>query len=121
MSLIAYDSMKTNGSEQKITICSLLAVGVLIVYGQVGGFDFIRYDEELYITENARVLSGVSYDGFIWALTTLDAGNWHPLTWLSLMLDRELYGMNPGGYHWTSVVLHLAGGLLLFLALIRMT
>ncbi|HBB15552.1 MAG TPA: hypothetical protein DCZ97_00600 [Syntrophus sp. (in: bacteria)] len=113
--------MKINGSKKIIYMCSLLAVGVLIVYWQVGRFDFIRYDEELYITENAHVLSGVSYDGFIWALTTLDAGNWHPLTWLSLMLDRELYGMNAGGYHWTSVILHMANGLLLFLVLIRMT
>jgi tetratricopeptide (TPR) repeat protein len=113
--------MKNSGREKKIILCCLLAAGVLIVYGQVGGFDFIRYDEELYITHNAHVLSGLTYDGFIWALTTLKAGNWHPLTWLSLMLDRELYGTDPGGYHWTSVVLHLAGGLVLFLALSRMT
>ena len=117
---MAKDPMKANRNSP-IFICALLAISVLIVYGQVGKFDFIRYDEELYVTKNPHVLSGMSLDGLLWAFTTLDAGNWHPLTWLSLMLDRELYGMNAGGYHWTSVVLHLLSGLLLFFTFSRMT
>jgi Tfp pilus assembly protein PilF len=112
--------MKANRSSL-IFICTLLAISVLIIYGQVGKFDFIRYDEELYVTKNSHVLSGMSLDGLLWAFTTQYAGNWHPLTWLSLMLDRELYGMNAGGYHWTSVVLHLLSGLVLFFTFIRMT
>jgi protein O-mannosyl-transferase len=108
--------------ERRITVVVLLlASAVLTVYGNVGHFEFIRYDDELYITKNAHVLSGLTWEGFQWAMTTLEAGFWHPLTWLSLMLDRELYGMNAGGYHWTGVMLHLLSGLILFGALVRMT
>jgi tetratricopeptide (TPR) repeat protein len=67
------------------------------------------------------VLAGLTWDGVIWSFSTLEAAFWHPLTWLSLMADSELYGMNAGGYHWTNVLLHLANTLLLFLVLSRMT
>ncbi len=84
--------------------------------------DFIRFDDPLYVTDNYRVQQGLKGDTVIWAFTTSSpAGSWHPLTWLSLMLDQELFGMKPAGYHWTSVILHLLGGLLLFLGLSRMT
>jgi Tfp pilus assembly protein PilF len=99
----------------------LLTFATLMVFGNVGHFAFIRYDDELYITKNAHVLSGLTAEGLRWAMTTLDAGFWHPLTWLSLMLDHEFYGMNAGGYHWTSVLLHLLSGLVLYLTLVRIT
>jgi len=67
------------------------------------------------------VQSGLSFEELAWSFTTLATGNWHPLTWLSLMLDRDLYGMNAAGYHWTSVVLHLLSGMVLFIVLTRMT
>ena len=102
-------------------VALLLISATLLVFGNVGQFEFIRYDDELYVTRNARVLSGLTWEGTKWAFTTLDAGFWHPLTWLSLMLDREIFGDDAGGYHWTSVLLHLASGLLLFGALVRMT
>ncbi len=104
-----------------ILIILLLAAGVLVVYGQAGGFGFIRYDDELYVTANRHVQKGLGIEGVRWAFTSFEAGNWHPLTWLSLMLDHDLYGMDAGGYHWTNVILHLAGGLALFGALLGMT
>jgi len=104
-----------------ILIAVLLAAGVLVVYGQVGGFGFIRYDDELYVTANRHVQKGLGIEGIPWAFTSFEAGNWHPLTWLSLMLDHDLYGLNAGGYHWTNVILHLAAGLILFGALSGMT
>jgi Tfp pilus assembly protein PilF len=102
-----------------IGIC--LSVLVLVSYWGVVGNGFINYDDPVYVTENRHVQGGLGLGGVIWAYSATEASNWHPLTWLSLMLDRELFGMNPGGYHWTNVVLHLLGVLFLFLALDRMT
>ncbi len=118
---VSHPPPEKNYHNKKILVCILLILGVLIVFGQVGVFEFIRYDDELYVTKNPHVLSGLSASGALWALTTFDAGNWHPLTWISLMVDRELYGMDAGGYHWTNVILHVLSGLLLFLVFNRMT
>jgi protein O-mannosyl-transferase len=98
-----------------------LSILALFAYRGVAGNDFINYDDPAYVTENRHVKEGISADNLIWAFTASYVSNWHPLTWVSLMLDRQLFGMNPGGYHWTNAVLHWSGGLLLFWALIRMT
>ena len=102
-------------------ICILLIALTLCLYWPVHNYDFIRFDEEQYVTNNPHVLAGLTRDGMIWSFGTLEAGFWHPLTWLSLMADSDLYGTNAGGYHWTNVLLHLANTLLLFLVLSRMT
>jgi protein O-mannosyl-transferase len=91
-----------------------LVVAILVAYGQVIQFDFVGYDDELYVTENIHVQEGVTYSGIKWAFTTSHAGNWHPLTWLSHMLDYNLYGVNPAGHHWTNIGFHIANTLLLF-------
>ncbi|MBW2740291.1 MAG: tetratricopeptide repeat protein, partial [Deltaproteobacteria bacterium] len=88
---------------------------------QVKDFDFIWFDDKPYVTENRHVQSGLTVKSFIWAFTTFDASNWHPLTWLSHMLDCELYGLNPMGHHWTSLQIHIANTLLLFFILQYMT
>ena len=99
----------------------ILITAVLLVYWQVGDHEFINYDDNVYITDNAQVQKGLTSKGIIWAFTTSHTGNWHPLTWISHMLDCELYGLNPGGHHLTNVLLHMANALLLFVVLRWMT
>ena len=98
-----------------------LVLSVLIVYGQLPFFDFVFFDDHVYVTEKAQVLASLSKASLRWAFTATDAGFWHPLTWISLMLDHELWGPNPGGYHLTNILLHVAATLLLFAGLQRMT
>jgi len=102
-------------------ICFLLLIAVLAVYWNVQGFDFIRYDDPQYVMENPVVQRGLTIPGIRWALTDISTGYWHPLTWISLMADYELYGMNAGGYHLTNLLLHIANTLLLFAVLNMMT
>ena len=105
-----------------IFIVSLCLVVVIIgTYMQVRNFDFIGYDDNLYVTENPYVQKGVSLEGIKWAFTTFHSANWHPMTWLSHMLDFELYGLNPAGHHWANVEFHIANTLLLFIILFKMT
>ncbi|MEI7637456.1 MAG: hypothetical protein WCJ37_09135, partial [Syntrophus sp. (in: bacteria)] len=73
------------------------------------------------MTDNLHVRSGLSWQNVFWAFRSTDAGFWHPLTWLSLMMDHQLYLMNAGGYHWTNVLFHVGSTLLLFIVLHRMT
>jgi Flp pilus assembly protein TadD len=107
--------------RQTWLICLGLALAVLAAYGPVWNAGFITYDDPVYVTANPHVQGGLSWAGLIWAFTTGDATNWHPLTWISHMLDFQLHGMNPAGHHLTSVALHLANSVLLFLLLQRMT
>ncbi len=79
------------------------------------------YDDDLYVTERPEVQAGLSPSGVVWAFTTTAAYNWHPLTWLSHMLDCELYGLNAAGHHTSSILIHAANAVLLFLVLARMT
>ena len=116
-----FHGVNRDNLRKKLLISIFLALLALAAYRGVRGNDFINYDDLAYVTENRHVQGGLSGKGLIWAFTASHASNWHPLTWISLMADRELFGMNAGGYHWTNVILHLAGGLLLFLALTRMT
>ncbi len=106
---------------QKAAVCLLLALAVLTVFWQAQTFKLVRYDDNFYVAENRHVLSGLSPENIRWAFANTEAGFWHPLTWLSLMLDYELYGFYAGGYHLTNVLFHLASVLLLFLVLARMT
>jgi protein O-mannosyl-transferase len=101
----------------------LLYLVNLIIYWQVHNFDFIVLDDPAYILLNQIVKRGLTFDGFKWAFMTFDynTANWHPLTWLSFMLEWQLYGMNAGGYHWTNLHLHIANTLMLFVVLNQMT
>lgn len=98
----------------------LLVLLVVAVYWPVGGFGFVRLDDGLYISRNPHVLSGFGPDNVRWAFTTLHAGFWIPLTWLSLMLDASLWGPGAGGFHLTNVALHAAATVLFFLLLRRL-
>jgi tetratricopeptide (TPR) repeat protein len=100
----------------------LLTAAVWFVYSPMSTHDFLNYDDPLYVTENDVVRDGISAKGLRWALTahTIE-GNWLPLTWLSHMLDVSLYGLQPGGHHLTSLLLHLANCLLVFFVFRQMT
>jgi Flp pilus assembly protein TadD len=98
-----------------------LIVAILAVFWPVKNYEFIDFDDDVYVTENPYVKAGLTLKSVIWAFTTMHASNWHPLTWLSHMLDSELYGLNPGGHHLTSLLFHIVNTLLLFLVLKRMT
>jgi hypothetical protein len=97
--------------------CLLLAVATLAIYLPVIAHPFINYDDRDYVTENQHVQAGLSTQTIAWAFTSADQANWHPLTWLSHELDCEVYGLNSHGHHLTSVLIHTANVLLLFLLL----
>ena len=108
-------------NQLNLLISLLLIFAIIVAYGQVRNFDFIDFDDGLYVTENRHVQEGLTIEGLVWAFTTFHSANWHPLTWLSHMLDCELYGLNPMGHHWTNLQLHMANTLLLFFILKLMT
>jgi len=94
---------------------------IMATYYQVVDFDFINLDDPTYILRNSYVQSGLSFKSITWALTSWSSGLWMPLTWLSFMVDFELYGLWSGGYHLTNVFLHIISALLLFHFLRRVT
>jgi cytochrome c-type biogenesis protein CcmH/NrfG len=98
-----------------------LFTATLSVYGQVHRFDFIQYDDTDYVTQNTHVQGGITAESVIWAFTTIHASNWHPLTWLSHMLDVEMFGLNPAGHHLINLLFHAANSLLLFIVFKKMT
>ena len=98
-----------------------LAALVWFIYGQTGHFPFTRFDDPVYITDNPWVRSGLGRETVEWAFTTGWAANWHPLTWLSHLLDVSLFGLDPGPHHLVSVAIHGANALLLFRLLWLMT
>jgi len=102
-------------------IAVVLTGAVLAVYGRILGFDFVVYDDAAYVTQNKWVNQGLTADGIVWAFTATYHAHWHPLTWLSHMLDVQLYGLKPWGHHLTNLLLHLFNTLLLFAALLLMT
>ncbi len=102
-------------------ICLILVTIVCAVYMQVGNHAFLNYDDTVYVTGNPRVAEGITAAGIVWAFTTFDASNWHPVTWLSHMVDAELYDLDPRGHHLTSVAIHAFSTVLLFLLLQRIS
>ncbi len=102
-------------------LCLVLLVITLAVYLQTGNHQFINFDDTAYVTENPHVKGGITADNLAWAFTSTAASNWHPLTWLSHMVDVQLFGLNPRGHHLTSVFLHTASTLLLFFLLVQIT
>lgn len=99
----------------------LLTLGCIAVYFPTFRNGFVNFDDKMYVTENARVQEGLTWDNFLWAFTSAEASNWHPLTWLSHMADCQLYGLNAWGHHATSLIFHTVNTLLLLLVLSRMT
>ncbi len=102
-------------------VCGLLVLAVGLVFGQTVTHEFVNYDDPDYVYKNAYVKRGLSVEGVVWAFTHRYAWNWHPLTWMSHMLDCQAYGLWAGGHHLTSVLIHAATAVGLFLLLTRMT
>jgi len=115
------NKIKKPQPQKFIYIYLLLAIGTFVCFSQVRNFDFTNYDDDLYVSENPRVPAGLTAENIVWAFTTGDTGYWHPLTWISFMLDCQLFGPNPGRIHLVSLLLHIANTLLLFTALRKMT
>ena len=95
-------------------IAPMLLLGTLLVYGRVATFEFLTFDDSGYVTANPQVFRGLTGANVRWALTSFDASNWHPVTWLSHMLDCQLYGHRAGLHHLTSLLVHAMNALLLF-------
>ena len=118
------DPVGAGGWEQRWgapAVCLVLAAITFAVFGQTLTHGFIDFDDNNYVYDNPVVARGLTLQGIVWAFTRFHASNWHPLTWLSHMLDCQLYGLNPAGHHLTNVLLHTATVIVLFLVLRRMT
>jgi len=111
----------TDSRSTALGIALGLAVLVAFVYWPVRHFDFTALDDGDYVQNNPHVRAGLSWSSIAWAWTTVFASNWHPLTWMSHMLDVDVFGLDAGGHHVTSVVLHAINAVLLFAVLRRMT
>ncbi len=115
-------SFLTTRDRKIITIITLfLILLTLAVYWNVQNFGFINYDDNLYVTENDLIQSGLSIRGLVGVLTDTRTGNWHPLTMISHAIDWELFRQNAGGHHWSSLIIHIINTVLLFLLLNQMT
>ncbi|HWC58135.1 MAG TPA: tetratricopeptide repeat protein [Verrucomicrobiae bacterium] len=102
-------------------ICVGLAALVWIAFGQAIHFGFVNFDDDVYVYKNEHVTSGATGTGVHWAFTHVHSSNWHPITWLSHMLDCQFYGLNAGGHHFTNILIHAITCVLLFLLLRRLT
>ncbi len=107
--------------DHTLLICLLLAIGTLAIFSPALFNDFVNYDDPSYVTSNPHIQSGPTPAAVAWAFTTGHASNWHPLTWISHMLDWQLFGKNPMGHHATNILFHVANTLLLFLLLKKMS
>lgn len=108
-------------SHPKLCVGFLLLALTLAAYWRAPMNEFVDLDDGLYVYQNPHVQAGLTTGSVIWAFTAYHAGNWHPLTWLSHMVDWQIFGPKPWGPHLTNVLLHAINVLLLFLILSRMT
>ena len=101
--------------SRETAIALLLFLLAAVVYSPVLDYGFINYDDPLYVTQNAYVKMGVTLEGLLWAFRDFGSSNWHPLTWLSHMIDWQWFGDNAGGHHATNILLHAGNAILLFI------
>jgi len=119
--------LKQNLSEtffsayHNVLICLFIAITILAAYWQIMSHEFVSFDDGVYVYNNFNVKAGLTYGSIRWAFSFTDIAYWHPLTWLSHMLDCQLFGLNPGMHHMTNLVLHILNSLLLFLVFKQMT
>src|SRR5216683_6823586 len=103
--------------RRRLILCLLLVLATLALYNPVTRAPFLNFDDAAYVTDNPRVRAGLTWNTVVWAFHTSEAGNWHPVTWLSHALDCQIFGFNPAGPHTINVLLHAANAVLLFLIL----
>ncbi|MEO8574048.1 MAG: tetratricopeptide repeat protein [Pyrinomonadaceae bacterium] len=115
------DKLNFFESNRDLLVLAGLAALVFAIYAQTSGFQYINLDDNYYVYENPAVLSGINWETVKWAFTSFHAGNWHPLTWISLALDVQLFGTSPGMHHVVNVILHFVNSVLAFVVFRRMT
>ena len=113
--------MSASREQRLVIFCLLLAAVTLAFYNPIVRNQFVDFDDLAYIMKNPHVQGGLTWDTVKWSFTTFYQGNWHPLTWLSHALDYRIFRFNPIGHHYTSLLLHTANAVLLFLLLVRAT
>src|ERR1035437_9798445 len=104
-----------------VIFCGFLSLLMFAVFWGGLGNDFLNYDDFQYVIDNRHVRSGLSIENVVWAFKSGYAANWHPITWLSHMVDVELFDLNPQGHHLINLLLHAANACLLFLFLNKIT
>lgn len=112
---------KLSNTNQAVLIYILLALATIVAFQYVRNCDFLVLDDIPYVTGNPNVQAGLTQKSITWAFTSFEASNWHPVTWLSHMLDCQLFGLNPRYHHLTNLLLHIANTLLLFTVLKKLT
>ena len=110
----------TEDRRRTLLVCVILAALTAVAYEGVRNNDFVNYDDDSYVTDNPQVQKGLCPESIKWAFTTFESGNWHPLTWLSHIIDCSIFGLKPAGHHLVNVGFHIINVLLLFLILKRM-
>ena len=113
--------MDTSSNRRSFLICLILGLITFAVFYQVHSFKFITYDDPYYVYKNPDIQSGLTLESIKWAFTTGCTANWYPLTWLSYMLDWQLFDSNPAGYHVVNLIFHIINTLLVFIVLGQMT
>ena len=113
--------MDASSNRRSFLICLILGLITFAVFYQVHSFKFITYDDPYYVYKNPDIQSGITLESIKWAFTTGWTANWHPLTWLSYMLDWQLFDSNPAGYHVVNLIFHIINTLLVFIVLGQMT
>ena len=112
--------MQSSEVRKDFVVCLAVIGATLAVFWPVIGFDFVAFDDDIYVFENLRVPSGLWAGNVLWAFSP-QIGHWHPLTWLSYMLDVEIFGVDPRAHHGMNLLLHACNGVLLFAALRALT
>ncbi len=115
------NSIITIFAHKRTLLIVFLVIVMFAVFWQSTNHEFLCYDDNIYVTDNLHVKTGLTYRNTLWAFTTMEASNWHPVTWLSHILDCQAYGLNPKGHHLTNVLFHIANTLLLWYLLFSAT
>lgn len=112
----------TDAAPRSVTlVCITLFVGTLLLFGRAASFEFVNIDDVDYVVDNVAIQRGIDGQSLWWAFTSVHSSNWHPLTWISHMVDWQLFGAWPGGHHAVNVLWHALNAVLAFLALRRLT
>lgn len=113
--------MSLNKRTAVLILTITLVVLTLLIYWDVQSYEFLNYDDNEFIVDNEHIRDGFSPDSLVYAFTDINSGIWHPVTWLSHIMDCQLYGLNPMGHHWNNLIFHLINAILVFLIFNRMT
>jgi len=108
------------GTREHVFAVLLLLLALVLIYGRTGGFDYVYYDDVDYVVRNEAVRAGLTWHGIRWAFTAFYMSNWHPLTWISHMIDVSLFGLNPGPAHLVNAAYHGVNSLLVYLLALRL-